>query len=239
MAKNSPLSRALLRIRTKALGFHPHFPILRPVDTNGVEILADLDFQRSCREIEGLTLLDTPRLANLWQLCRMSNPAGSIIEVGSFKGGGALHLSNSSPERRVYICDSFQGFEKLDAKLDRSFTSDQFKNTTQQAVERLFEARNRNFQVVAGFFPQSCADIDLGPISFAHLDADTYESTLQSLEFLVDKLTDRSLLLLDDFRRRAEGVDTAVREFTSREKSLVAFPIFSGQGLLVHRSWFA
>jgi hypothetical protein len=32
--------------------------------------------------------LDIARLVNLW-LCRISNPAGSLIEVGSYKGGGA------------------------------------------------------------------------------------------------------------------------------------------------------
>lgn len=213
--------------------------MLRPLDANGVEILADAEFQRSCRAIDGLTLLDTPRLANLWNLCRLANPAGHIVEIGSYKGGGALHLSNSCPERKIIVCDSFQGFECLDARLDRNFAADQFKDTHQEDVEKLFRDRGRDFQVIAGFFPQSCIDVPLGPISFVHLDADTYKSTLESLEFLAGSLIERSLVVLDDFFRKAEGVNEAVQQFTARNRSWVALPIFPSQGLMIHRSWFA
>src|SRR5687767_7758555 len=52
------------------------FPILRPIFPDNVEILADPRFADSCREIKGLTLLDTPRLANLWTLCQMCDSQG-------------------------------------------------------------------------------------------------------------------------------------------------------------------
>lgn len=215
------------------------YPVLRPLDTNGVEILADPDFQRSCREIAGLTLLDTPRLANLWSLCRLSNPAGHIVEIGSYKGGGALHLSNSCPQRKVIICDSFRGFERLDPRLDRNFDASQFKDTSQEDVAALFRNRGRDFAIVAGFFPHSCRDIPLGPISFVHLDADTYKSTLESLEFLTSSLIERSIIILDDYLRRAEGVDKAVGEFTGHNPAWIALPIFPSQGLMIHQSWFS
>ena len=168
----------------------------------------------------------------------MSNPGGSIIEVGSFKGGGALHLSNSCPERQIIACDSFEGFETLDPGLDKNFSKEMFKNTSKHRVEELFRSRARKFQVIAGFFPQSCEGIDLGPISFAHLDADIYKSTIESLDFLSARMLDRSLIVMDDYSRRADGVNQAVREFTERNRAWAAFPIFPGQALLVHRSWF-
>lgn len=234
------LQNRLEALKQKLLGGRQGFPILRPLDTNGVEILADPDFQRSCRAIDGLTLLDTPRLANLWALCHLSNPAGHIVEIGAYRGGGALHLSNSCPQRKIIVCDSFQGFECLDPRLDRSFTADQFKDTCQEDVEALFRDRGRDFQVIAGFFPQSCVDISLGPVSFVHLDVDTYKSTLESLEFLAESLIEHSLIVLDDYFRNAEGVNKAVQQFiATHDKSWIALPIFPGQGLMIHRSWFA
>jgi len=232
------LKRRLGYVRQKLFGSYPGYPILKPTDTCGVEVLGEKAFQDSCREVAPLTLLDTPRLANLWQLCRMSNPGGNIIEVGSFKGGGALHLSNSCPERTVIVCDSFEGFLQLDPNLDKNFDAEMFKNTSQGRVEALFRSRGRNHRVVAGFFPQSCAGLELGPISFVHLDADIYKSTIESLEYLNDRMIDRSLIVLDDYFRRATGVNQAVSEFTTRHKSWAAFPLFPGQGLLIHRSWF-
>ena len=235
---NERQKRRLGYVRQKLFGSYPGYPVIKQIDTCGVEVLGDNAFQNSCREVAGLTLLDTPRLANLWQLCRMTNPRGNIIEIGSFKGGGALHLSNSCPHRNVIVCDSFEGFDKLDPTLDKNFNEDMFKNTSQGRVEELFRSRGRKYRVMAGFFPQSCAGIDIAPISFVHLDADIYKSTIESLEYLRDRMIDRSLVVLDDYFRRAEGVNRAVQEFTARQKSWMAFPIFPGQGLLIHRSWF-
>jgi len=232
------LKRRLGYVRQKLFGSFPGYPIIKPTDTCGVEVLGDHAFQESCREVASLTLLDTPRLANLWQLCRMTNPGGNIIEIGSFKGGGALHLSNSCPERTVIVCDSFEGFDRLDPKLDKNFDAKMFRKTSQERVEELFRSRGRKYRVVAGFFPQSCAGVELGSISFVHLDADLYKSTIESLEYLDKRMVNRSLLVLDDYFRRADGVNQAVGEFTARHKSWTAFPLFPGQGLLIHRSWF-
>ncbi len=224
----------------KLLGTSPGYPIHKPIDTCGVEILADADFQNSCKEVASITVLDTPRLANLWSLCRMTNPKGSILEVGSYRGGGALHLSNSCPQRKIIVCDSFGGFEKLDPVMDSSFHSDMFKNTSHQAVDRLFRDRHRNYSVLAGFFPAVCSEqsFDIGPISFAHLDVDAYKPTAETLEYLYPFMLEHALVVFDDFNRRAEGVMRAVSEFTAKHSSWVVFPLFPSQGLMVHESWF-
>lgn len=214
------------------------FPFRNLLDPVGVEILGERAFQDSCQEISGLTLLDTSRLANLWLLCRLSNPSGNILEIGSYKGGAALHLSNSSPQRKIVVCDSFVGFDTIDPVLDNNFNRTMFKNTVKKDVEMLFVAHNRSFEVIDGFFPESCQNREIGPISFVHLDADTYKSTRESLFYLRNLMITRSLIVLDDYLRKADGVIKAVTEFTAEYNDWHCFPLFPGQGLLVHRSWF-
>jgi len=217
-----------------------NYPITKPINPIDIEVLADPKFQASVTEVADLTLLDTPRLANLWQLCRMTDPRGNILEVGSYKGGGALHLSNSCPERKVIACDSFGGFEKLDAELDHNFDDYMFKDNSRQKVEGLFKSRGRPCEVIAGFFPASCRGKTIAPVSFVHLDADIYKSTIESLNFLEDNriLMEKSLIVLDDYLRHADGVVQAVKEFTAAHKDWMALPMFPGQGLLVPRSSF-
>ena len=171
----------------------------------------------------------------------MTNPEGNIIEVGSYRGGGALHLSNSCPKRKIIVCDSFSSFEKLDPVLDSNFAAGMFKNTSHQAVDALFRTRHRNYAVLAGFFPAVCQErnFDIGRISFAHMDVDAYKPTIESLEYLQPRMMDRSLIVFDDFLREAAGVMQAVREFTAAHRCWAAFPLFPGQGLLVHESWFS
>jgi len=220
---------------------HGVYPIIKPIDPAHLEVLADPIFQASVREVAHLTMLDTARLANLWKLCKLTDPRGNILEVGSYKGGGALHLSNSCPDRKVIVCDSFLGFETLNSTLDINFNGKMFKDNSKDAVAALFTSRGRKQDVIAGFFPASCAGKSIGPVSFVHLDADVYKATIESLNYLEREhiLMDRALIVLDDYDREAQGVNQAVAEFTSTCPRWRAFPLFPGQGLLLSAGWFA
>jgi hypothetical protein len=212
----------------------------KPTDTSFLEILADRSFQSSIHEVSHLTLLDTARLANLWQLCRWSNPAGAIIEVGSYKGGSALHLSNSCPTRRILVCDTFEGFGTLpiDSQHDRLFARENFADTNFASVKSAWKNKRRDVIWVKGYFPQSAAGINISNVSFAHIDLDLYQSTLDTLEFLDGRFVDKSIIVLDDYMRSVDGVMKAVIEFQSAHPEWISFPMYPGQGLMIHKSWF-
>jgi O-methyltransferase len=210
------------------------------MDESYLEVLSDPAFQASVDEVKSITLLDTARLANLWQLCRMSNQSGSLIEIGSYKGGGALHISNSCPARTIFVCDTFEGFGDLpmDPKLDHLFARELFRDTSFEMVKLHWTNKGRDVRWVRGYFPESAADMDIANVSFAHIDLDIYESTVKALKYLRPRLIDRSIVVFDDYLRGADGVVKAAREFSDAHPEWVTFPIFPGQGLMVHRSWF-
>lgn len=225
--------------RLEKLAAGDAYPVLRPLDRNGIEILADPDFQASCRSLGATTLLDTPRLANLWNLCRLTDPDGAMLEIGTYKGGGALHLSNCCPQRHLLVCDPFDrdSFERLDPAMDQIFHRGQFADTSEEAIRNLLQGRNCT--VIRGYFPASVRERTLPPVSFVHLDVDVYEATKSSLLYLLsgDRLCARSLIVLDDFRRRAQGVDQAVAEVLAEVKGTIAAPLFPGQGLVIPPGW--
>lgn len=206
-------------------------PIIKPLDVDSIEILNDELFQQSVLEVKDRTLLDTARLANLWQLCRCSNPQGAMMEVGSYRGGGALHLSNCCPDRKIYVCDSFLGFEALDEKLDTLFGHHMFLDTTIEEIGAMFKNKGRDYEIVAGFFPSCCIET-LSPLSFVHLDVDVYKATKESLEFLAPLMMPRSFIVLDDYRRSTLGVDQAVQEFLACNANWRILPMFPAQGVL-------
>ncbi len=243
MSVFSPFKSAL-KLALNRLGYriekidpeYPEYPANRRlIDPVGVELLTDAEFQTSFREIAGLTVLDLPRLGNLWQLARASSPAGALIEVGSYKGGGALHISNACPNRAIVVCDSFAGFEALDPHRDSNFSMSEFRDASQEAVLQLFTSRARQATVLAGFFPASAAGVDLPQFSFAHVDVDTYKATIETLEFLNPLLLPDALVVLDDCNRHAAGVDQAVQEFVERHGEWRFAPLFPAQGLLIRR----
>jgi O-methyltransferase len=213
--------------------------IQKPTLPADVEILADPAFQQSVREVANHTFLDTARLANLWLLCQLSNDQGNLIEVGTYKGGGSLHLSNCRPWSTIFVCDTFCGFGTLpvDRKLDERFLREDFADTSRPAVEALFAGKNRDFRIIEGYFPGSDADRLVERIAFAHIDVDIYQSSKETLEYLASRTVERSIFVLDDYHRRAEGVVRAAAEFISKHRDWFVFPVYPSQGVMFHKSW--
>lgn len=221
----------LIKIRTD-----PHF----------VDVLQDAAFQRSVDIVRPYTLLDTARLANLWQLCRMSNAHGAILEAGVYMGGASLHLHNCAPERKIYLCDTFEGLNRLpmDPRLDRRFYPRDrydtgFAETSFGAVHALMSRFATNFELIDGYFPLSATNRTLQHLSFVHMDFDLYKSILDTLIYLNERILERSIIVVDDYMRTSEGVTKAVAEFVELTGDWVAISAYPGQGILLHGTWFS
>ena len=231
---NSMFKKAAAQFGYELRSFNPSYPIVKPIDTNKVEILRDEDFHRSLLACANDTNLDDARLANIWAYAKLSGP-GSMVEVGSWHGGGALHIANACPDRRIFVFDPLsdtRSFETIDETLDSSFALNQFTDTSEGYVRNLFASHNKKAEIVKGFFPASAVNVDLGEVAFCHLDVDVYDATKHSLYYLSSRLAKRSFILLDDYQREAKGVDAAVDEFLKDHPRFRCFPLHPSQGLL-------
>src|SRR5260370_16535199 len=115
-----------------------NYSITKPIDPSNIEVLGDPAFQASVKEVSDLTLLDTGRLANLWQLCRLTDPGGNILEIGSYRGGCAPPLSNCFPQTKIIICCSLPGFEDSHEDLDKSFGQGLFVTSLKKITQKLY-----------------------------------------------------------------------------------------------------
>lgn len=216
--------------------------ITKPTDPRYIDILHDQEFQASVAEIRDLTAFDTARLANLWQLCRMTDENGQIVEVGVYKGGTSRHLSNCRPRSTLFACDTFSGYGALplDQALDqreaewrlRNSDNGPFDDASPQAVARLLRQNGRNTIVLPGRFPQSDSEGRIGNVSFAHIDVVLYQSCRDALEYLANRATDAAIFVVNDYRRQTSGVDRAVAEFARTRGNWVIVPAYPGQGML-------
>jgi O-methyltransferase len=208
--------------------------------TSYLDLLSDHSFIETLEYVGDTTLLDLPRLANLWNLARMTNPQGGVLEVGCYRGGSARLLASACPNRPVYVCDTFEGFTDalIDPVKDPLFHRHQFDATSFEAVASLFASDRERVHLIQGLFPASDRLDQVRNLSFAHLDVDLFKSMQDCLNYLEDRFLQRSLIVADDYQRSAPGVDQALAEFTARNSHWVAFPLFPGQALLVHDSCF-
>jgi O-methyltransferase len=211
-----------------------------PIETEYVNLLHDTEFRRSLEQVKDFTCLDVARLANLWMLVRMAGP-GTFVEVGSYRGGTALHICNAMGSRTnpFYCFDPFEkgGFENL-GKLDSAFSPSDFTKTDYEKVVRLLSSKP-NATAIQGFFPAAAEHLDLREIAFCHLDVDIYESTKKCLEYLAPRMAARSLIVLDDVDHgETPGVKKAMNEFIAEHARFLAIPMFPCQAVLLPKSFW-
>jgi Macrocin-O-methyltransferase (TylF) len=114
---------------------------------------------------------------------------GAFIEFGVADGSSTRVLATLKANRKFYALDSFEGLRE------------KFEN----AEIGTFACKPpyiRGAKIVTGYFEQTCtAELarEIGPVAFAHLDADLYSSTLCALRFLTPLLGTGSILLFDEF----------------------------------------
>lgn len=215
-------------------------PLDPPVESEMMDILSYPAFRRSVSEVKDFTCLDIVRLANLWNLAQFAE-SGLFLEVGSFRGGTALHICNAVDDRggkaRFLCFDPFEsgGFEGL-RDCDQAFKSTDFTNTRYDAVVELLAAKTYA-TAIQGFFPAAAEGLNLSQIAFCHLDVDIYEGTRQSLEYLAPRLAPRGLIVVDDFgHKECPGVRKAVTEFLAVHQEFQAIPMFPCQAVLLPKT---
>jgi hypothetical protein len=217
--------------------------IEKPTDPRYLEILGDEAFRASVAEVRDLTRSDTARLANLWQLCRIS-PPGALIEVGAYRGGTALHLSNCRPADRIFACDTFAGYDPVplhptadrrEVEWQRHGGTGPFHDADPNEVAELFRRKCRDARVLVGRFPLSDTAGEVADIAFAHIDVVVYQSCRDALDYLAARAVPGALFVVNDYLRQTGGPTRAVQEFIAAREDWIALPLYPGQAVLFDR----
>ena len=80
------------------------------------------------------------------------------------------------------------------------FWGNEYSDASIENIKKLQRQTNQSFEVISGIFPESMKNIKIKkPISFAHIDVDTYISAKESFEFISKNSINRAVIVLDDY----------------------------------------
>ncbi len=171
---------------------------------------------------------------------------GDILECGVFKGFSAYlmrllqeKINNEYMNSQFFLIDSFEGLSKIQ-KQDkvtnpdfRQFEEGHFK-TSLENVEKVFN-KFKNVNVIKGWIPDIFNDLDKkNKYKFVHLDVDLYQPTLDSLNYIYDKVVIGGVILTDDYYSpHFPGNKIAWRKFflSKNIKNVMILP--SGQSVYI------
>ncbi|MEO8754908.1 MAG: TylF/MycF/NovP-related O-methyltransferase, partial [Casimicrobiaceae bacterium] len=138
---------------------------------------------------------------------------GSVAELGVYRGTTAKVLHTLLPQRRLYLFDTFEGFDARDlAHGDAGGgSSGQFMDTSLAAVAR-FLGDSPLIRLCPGYFPGTAAQVPEDErFALVHLDADLFKPTWDALEFFYPRVTPGGFIVLHDYSSKAwPGIAEAV-----------------------------
>lgn len=177
------------------------------------------------KKITENTLVDYPRLESIKFWLNVANHLeGSNAEVGVYKGGTAYLIAQQSPNKKLYLFDTFEGMPGVMPEIDKHHKGD-FKDTSIREVYELLK-EFYNFSLHPGIFPETSNVVPTNELfSFVHLDCDIYDSVKQSLEFFRPKMVSGGIILIDDYNEpNCPGAKLAVDEFMEEiDKKISAY----------------
>jgi O-methyltransferase len=161
---------------------------------------------------------------------------GNVAELGVYKGKFARYINQYFPERKLYLFDTFEGFDDRDVTKEKkeSFSdgSQDFSDTSVEAVLKLMPFPN-NCIPVKGFFPESAKGLE-DSFVLVSLDADLYEPIYNGLLFFYPRLVNGGYILIHDFNNEQyKGARKAVEQFCSEQKiNFIPLPDAAGSAII-------
>jgi hypothetical protein len=162
-----------------------------------------------------LTMVGRKRLHNFRRLVERvvrSDVPGDIIETGVWRGGAsilarAVLKAWNVTDRRIIVADSFQGLPPPNAEIWPADRESDLHIYPELAVS--LEQVQANFQsfglldeqvvFLKGWFRDTMPRVPSQCLSIIRLDGDMYESTIDPLNHLYDRLSPGGWVIVDDY----------------------------------------
>jgi len=160
-------------------------------------------------------------LENFGNICEQFDIEGAVAEVGVFQGDFAKEINRVFKNRRIYLFDTFTGFDDQDTKSEKSYIKERFTHYSRTSEELvLSKLPNPDKAVIRkGYFPETVQPDDKNErYCFVSLDADLYNPTISGLSFFYPRLASGGVIFIRDYWDiNFEGVKKAVEEFVCKQ----------------------
>ncbi len=127
---------------------------------------------------------------------------GAMAELGVWKGNSAKILHMVSPARKLYLFDTFEGFDARDVTAESTklpVGEKAFKDTSLEAV-RNFVGADPNVAYCQGWFPETASQVTEGEkFSLVHVDCDLGKPVVAALEFFYPRMSPGGLIIIHDY----------------------------------------
>ena len=155
----------------------------------------------------------------------------SVAEGGVFQGEFAKEINACFPKAKLYLFDTFEGFDKRDVEVENrenysSLGEKHLQNTDEDVVLGKMPYKDNIF-IRKGYFPETVKGLENERFLFVNLDFDLYSPTIEGLRFFIPRLVKQGIVLIHDYYNPGyRGIKEALSDFEREcEEKIFKFPI--------------
>jgi Macrocin-O-methyltransferase (TylF) len=173
------------------------------------------------------SMIGTRRMSNLRQIMEFviaNNVPGDFIETGVWRGGAcimarAVMKAYGVTDRYVWVADSFCGLPEPNPKYAAD-ANDKHHSYPELAVSledvksnfAKYDLLDAQVMFLKGWFSETLPSAEIKSLAVLRLDGDMYESTMDGLTNLYDKVSRGGFVIVDDFGA-VMGCQRAILDF--------------------------
>jgi O-methyltransferase len=197
---------------------------------------------------DALTMIGMQRLTSLQQCVETvlaEDVPGDLVECGVWRGGASMLMravlaAYGDETRSVWLCDSFAGVPPPDAanysadKGDRLHLAAPILAVSEEDVKANFQRYrllDDKVRFLPGWFKDTLHDAPIDRIAVLRLDGDLYESTIQALDCLYERLSHGGFCIIDDYHA-IDACRQAVTDYRAKHGISAAIVEIDGTGVL-------
>lgn len=179
---------------------------------------------------------NTNRERSFYQYAKeLKDIPGVCAEVGVFRGDTAQIINQAFSDRKLYLFDTFSGFDSRDVKpeKDNKFSAAKEGDYCDTSVECVLQKMKYPDKCIIrkGYFPETTEGVE-EIFVFVRLDVDMYKPTKAGLEWFGKRMAKGGFLISHDYYTESySGVARAIDEYVKAHPTLQRIPV--GDGLSV------
>jgi len=160
---------------------------------------------------------------------------GNVAELGVYKGKFARYINQYFPDRKLYLFDTFKGFDETDVQSEIKNTystgTQDFSNTSVEKVLTIMPFPKQCI-VKQGFFPATAVGLE-DEFVFVSIDADLFDPIYNGLNYFYPRLKKGGYIFIHDYNNDLyKGAKEAVKKFCS-ENNVARLPLPDSGGTAI------
>lgn len=168
--------------------------------------------------------------------------SGNIAELGCYQGDLSWQLNVLMPERKLYLFDTFEGFDARDIAREQELSCSesrpgQFKDVKEESLLARMPFPEQVI-IKKGWFPETAFDMEEETFCLAVLDAGLYQPTFAGLEFFFPRMSQGGMILVCNYENpKYGGVRKAIEDLEKKYGAFLIVPMgdIDGTVMIVHQ----